>query len=133
MSTPSSRLVGHWISENEDHHIFYSLIDLSLQTGTYQLSLNSYKSKACTPNKFKILSEESSGTQLTIRTFPNTNRLEAVTGLDMSTSDILCCIPKDGQSMSQEYTFLGKRHLCIYHYVDGRIDPSGSFIPYHPK
>lgn len=133
MSTPSSRLVGHWISENGDHHIFYSLIDRSLQIGTYQLSLNSYKTKSSDPIKFKIISEKSSGTRLVIREFPNNTKLEATTGLDLSKSDIVCCISKDGKSMSQEYKFLEKRHLSIYHYVDGRVDPSSGFIPDHLK
>jgi hypothetical protein len=131
MSTPSSRLVGHWISENGSHELYYNLIDHSLKIGTY--ILDNYNTKPSSPIKLKILSEESNGTQLIMRTFPDTTKLEAVTGLDFTKSDIECCIPKDGQSMSQEYTFLGERHLNIYHYVDGRVDPSSSFIPYHPK
>ncbi|MFQ6036691.1 MAG: hypothetical protein ACE5NM_12710 [Sedimentisphaerales bacterium] len=124
LSTPSSRLIGHWKNVEGDGGVYYSPIDPALRIGTYRLCNTPYGSYG-PPFQFRILFEEPSGQKLIIRVFKNLalKQLEATTGLDFSKSDIVCCISKDGQLMSQEYTCMGERVLVVYRYVDNKTTP----------
>jgi len=127
-STPSSRLMGHWKNVALQIKIwgviYYGPIEPALRIGIYRLCNTPYGSYG-PPFQFKILFEEHSGQKLIIRVFKNLGlkQLEATTGLDFSKSDIVCCISKDGQLMSQEYTCMGERVLVVYRYVDNKTTP----------
>lgn len=121
LSTPSSRLVGHWISESGSHQLYYTLSDPSLKIGTFKL--HNCNENPSQPMWYKILYEDPAEDKLVIRQFRNLARLEATTGLDLSESDVLCTISKDGLLMSKEYTFLGNRSLTVYRYVDNNTTP----------
>jgi len=123
LSTPSSRLVGHWRNVNGGADLYYDFIDPQLKVGTFIIS----NRDGNFPTQFKVLSEEPSGKDLKIREFFSLDE-------GQESVDLQCCIPKDGQLMTKEYTFKnGNSTLLLYRYVDGRIDPSSSFIPFHPK
>lgn len=119
LSTPSSRLVGHWVRIDNSGEIYYGPIEPSLKIGNYRL-YNESSGILGPPFQFKVLFEEPAGQKLIIRVFKNQEllELEATTGYDFSKSDILCCISKNGQSMSQEYTSMGIRRLDLYRYVN---------------
>jgi hypothetical protein len=121
LSTPSSRLVGHWISESGSHQLYYTSSDPSLKIGTFKL--HNCNGEPSQPMWYKILYEDPAEDKLVIRQFRNLARLEATTGLDLSESDVLCTISKDGLLMSKEHTFLGNRSLTVYRYVDDNTTP----------
>lgn len=123
LSTPSSRLVGHWENVNGGADIYYDFIDPQLKIGSCIIS----NRNGNLPVQFKVLSEEPSGKNLKIREFFSLDKGQV-------SFDLQCCIPKDGQSMTKEYTYSdGSNSLFIYRYVDGRVDPSSTFIPFHHK
>jgi len=123
LSTPSSRLVGLWKNVDYNGEVYYSLIDPELRIGTYRLR-NTSNVNFGPPIRFKILNEERSGDKLIIREFnDNLLKLGARIGIDVRMSDITCCIPKHGRSMTKEYTFGGEPILSVYRYVGDKSHP----------
>ena len=86
LSTPSDRLIGHW-SGGAD--LYYSSIDPQLKIGSGIISNNNND----IPFNFKVLWEESSGTDIKTREF--------FSGAEFY--NVECCISMDGQSMTKEY------------------------------
>ena len=114
LSTPSSRLVGHW---EGDGTLYYRPIDRSLGYGTYTWGN--------VPVQFKVLSESRSGTYLRTREF-----LKLDSGAHCA--NVEYCIPKDGQSMTKEIVFNdGSQGLFKYSYVDDstHVDSFGGYKP----
>jgi hypothetical protein len=125
LSTPSSRLVGHWKNFDGNGEVYYNIIDSSLKVGTKRLRNEPYGNFG-PPIRFKIVHEEPSGDHLVIREYNDALlKLGAELGIDTRKSDITICVPKQGQSMSQEYIFCsgGSNTLQVYRYVDDKIDP----------
>jgi len=124
LSTPSSRLVGHWQSVDNDGEVFYRPIHPDLRIATYRFRNKPY-GNAGPPNRFKILSEEPSGTQLVIRPYGENESLRALReiGMECWMSDKTYTIPKHGQSMTQEGTLMGDPILSVYRYVDDKTSP----------
>ena len=115
LSTPSSRLVGHWVEVPDGCTLYYSPIDRSLDVGTYYWWTPVYRSRSAV--KFKILSESRSrwGKQLTTR--------ESIPLIDTILT-VEYCIPKNGQSMTKEILFEdGRRVYQVYRYVDSKTIP----------
>jgi hypothetical protein len=124
LSTPSSRLVGHWISEDRKCELYYKLVDPSLRIGTF--IVDNWNTKPSSPMRFKILSEGPKADDLIIREFmpiAKKAKLELAIGEPITQSAITHCIPKHGQSMTREYTSLGEQMLEVYHYVDDKTNP----------
>ena len=86
LSTPSDRLIGHW-SGGAD--LYYSSIDPQLKIGSGIISNNNND----IPFNFKVLWEESSGTDIKTREFFSGGEFY----------NVECCISMDGQSMTKEY------------------------------
>ena len=102
LSTPSDRLIGHWSSGAD---LYYSSIDPQLKIGSGIIS----NSNNDIPFKFKVLWEESSGTNIKTREFFSGGEFY----------NVECCISKDGQSMTKEYIDKdGIRNLLVCHYID---------------
>jgi hypothetical protein len=110
LSTPSSRLVGHW----EGHGIlYYRPIDDALGYGTF--AWLDFDGRFKIDGELKILSESRSGKYLKTREFLTENG---------KTQCIVAeyCIAEDGQSMTKEaISENGSRYLFNYHYVDSLI------------
>jgi len=105
LSTPSSRLVGHWRSDNDAFwtDVHYGPTD-SVGMGTC------YAVDGRVLFKFQILSEDRWGIRLVAREFLNRVALY----------DVEYCVSKDGRSMTKEYIFeSGSRVLSEYRRVDG--------------
>jgi hypothetical protein len=120
LSSPSSRLVGHWENVDNNGEIYYTAIDPDLKIGTFRLAI-----AGGPPGRsvyFRVISEELSGNTVIIRDFRDFSELEAKTGLDFSRSDIVCRISKDGQSMTQEY-ILSHRHRMFSVYRYSHLQP----------
>jgi len=112
ISTPSSRLIGHWIGVPDADRLFYQPIDHPLDYGTFTWILNSN-----IVAKFKILSESHSGQYLKTREF-----LLLDNCMDHATVEYY--IPKDGLSMTKEMFYEdGTSRLFEYRYVDSRTHP----------
>ena len=62
LSTPSSRLIGHWVGMPDADRLYYQPIDHSLDYGTFTWIL-----KSNIVAKYKILSESRSGKYLKTR------------------------------------------------------------------
>jgi hypothetical protein len=135
LSTPSSRLVGHW--ERADGQIYYGAAGFGcgvinsfgtgvIPTGNISNILLEYKLRngiilssdsKNIPIRYKILSEDRSGEKLVIREYWL---------LDYATpSDIVeCYISKNGYFMVKEYIGNdGNNVLLHYHYVDNVTGP----------
>jgi len=112
LSTPSSRLVGHWVGVPNGGTLYYRPIDHFMGYGTFTWSIQSDVS-----GKLKVLSESRSGKYLKTREFII---LEGES--DYAIAEY--CIPKDGQSMTKEIILEnGNRALFEYRYVDGMTHP----------
>lgn len=116
LSTPSGRLIGHWRSADGGGELIYSsTFDPSLRVGTYRIQSQLQNSVF----RFKVISEDVSGTNLVIRNFNDVwaAQMKIAASLDLSQSDVSCFISKDGRRMTQECTFGGIRSLYVYEYV----------------
>lgn len=112
LSTPSSRLVGHWIGVPEGDKLYYQPIDHSFEYGIFTWIL-----KSNIVAKFKILSESRSGEHLKTREYFLLDNC-------MERAIVEYCIPKDGISMSKEIFYEdGTRELFEYRYVDDSTHP----------
>ncbi len=122
LSTPSTRLIGHWRSVDGDE-IIYSAPDPSLGVGTYRIQSKLQNSVF----RFKVISEDVSGTSLVIRNFNDVwaAQMKIATGLDLSQSDVSCSMSKDGRRMTQECAVGGVRSLYVYEYVPACGGPAG--------
>lgn len=113
LSTPSSRLVGHWIGVPYGGRLFYPPIDRSLDYGTFTW-IPMWDGVV----KFNVLSESRSGNYLTTREFLESD-------FSMESLNVEYCISKDGQSMTREITTeSGSRCLFKYRYVDNLSHPT---------
>lgn len=121
LSTPSSRLVGHWRNEQGTTDLYYIITDYSLKIGYF--IIHNKRGRPGAPIRFKILSEELSGDRLIVRQFQDFRRLELVLGYRITQSAVTHCIPKHGQSMTQEQTSMGDPILSVYRYVDDKTRP----------
>jgi len=120
LSTPSSRLVGHWVPEFYGHELYFKPVNRQIGTGTYLVA----KPTGVEPTQFKILSEDSTGTELVIREFNFTppGRYTRILGPTYST-DTKYHVAKDGKSMCMEIS-VGENHwLIVYAYVDDKTCP----------
>ena len=125
LSTPSSRLVGHWINVEYGDEVYFSPIDPDLKIGNYRLG-NKSKGRVSPPLRFKVISENPAGLQLVIRQYDQneeTRKLGARIGMDFWQSDVTYTISKNGQSMTAEYIFSGSQILSVYRYVDDKTSP----------
>ena len=125
LSTPSSRLVGHW--KNVDYYCeqYFSQIDSALRIGTNRVK-NKPNGRLGLPFRFKILFENPSGTQLVVRPYGRNEVLRAASEqieMELWMSDVTYTIPKHGQSMTEEYTVGESQVFAVYHYVDNKTDP----------
>ncbi len=122
LSTPSNRIVGHWVNIDNGGEIYYSPIDRSLGIGTFRLK--NFGGSVGPPIRFKIVFEEYSGKSLIIRIFNKAiDELGAKIGIMVTQSDVELCISKDGQSMTEEYTLNGSPIFGVYRYVDDKTIP----------
>jgi hypothetical protein len=117
LSTPSSRLEGRW--ESVDHagfYEYYAPVDAELHTGMYRLH---FPPKSPGPwIRFTVVTENRSAGRIVLRTFNKEAELASVrVGFHYRKSDVRCTISKDGQRMTQEYTFNGSSMLCVYSYA----------------
>ncbi len=105
LSTPTSRLVGHWESSNDRFltHVIYSPVDAS-GVGTCSDVDGSVHFT------FKVLSEDRAGTTIVMR--------EYVDGVALQ--DVELSVAKDGHSMAKAYDFKGVRCVTSYNYLGGR-------------
>jgi len=124
LSTPSSRLVGHWVGDKGGSELYFSPVCPSLQIGTY--ILDNWNTKPSPPMTFKVLFEDTSGKCLIIREYSKHSHLlelGAKIGMKMTMSDVTLCISKDGQSMTREYIQGWTPVLEVLHYVDEKTIP----------
>jgi len=122
LSTPSSRLVGHWVNIDNGGEIYYSPIDQSLGIGTFRLK--NFGGSVGPPIRFKIVFEEYSGKRLIIRIFNKSiDELGAKIGIMATQSDVELCVSKDGRSMTEEYTLNGSPIFSVHRYVDDKTIP----------
>ena len=99
LSTPSNRLVGHWVNANETHH-YFGPIDPKTETGTYieyAIGVTSYYD-------YWIISESIDGTKIIIDIFSD----EYPQCLDFT-------ITKDG--------IIKDGYGGVFAYVDDKIKP----------
>jgi len=125
LSTPSSRLVGHWRNVDYDDEIYFSPIDPDLRIGTYRRR-NKSDGSAGPPLWFKVIFEDPKGTQLVIRQYDENEEIRmlgAKIGIDFWRSDVTYTISKHGQSMTAEYIFSGSQMFSVYNYVDNKTYP----------
>jgi hypothetical protein len=64
LSTPSSRLIGHWINEHEVHH-YFGAIDLKTDTGIFV----SYNNGEATYFNYQVINEDLRGEKIIIEIF----------------------------------------------------------------
>jgi len=122
LSTPSIRLAGRWRQIGYyNSELYFSPIEAELGIGAYRIG-NHGEASFGQPRQFRILREHSSGTELIYREFKplSIKRLELETGLDLTKSDVRCCVSKDGSTMTLEYTTGGDPDptLSVYQYVN---------------
>jgi hypothetical protein len=111
LSTPSSRLVGHWRNIGGGADIYYGPIDFRSQAGTFTIS---------TPDGqfsrgFKILFEERSGNKLTVKEYLQYSNRSGTVVAEYFLSE-------DGRSMVKEY-LLNEGPFLTYRYVDDKTVP----------
>ena len=111
LSTPSSRLVGHWRNIGGGADIYYGPIDFRSQAGTFTIS---------TPDGqfsrgFKILFEEHSGNKLTVKEYLQYSNRSGTVVAEYFLSE-------DGRSMVKEY-LLNEGPFLTYRYVDDKTVP----------
>jgi hypothetical protein len=112
LSTPSSRLVGHWIGVPEGDKLYYQLIDHSFEYGIFTWIL-----KSNIVAKYKIISESPSGEQLKTREFFLLDNC-------MERATVEYFVSKDGLSMTKKMFYEdGTHELFNYRYVDGSTHP----------
>lgn len=125
LSTPSSRLVGHWENVDNNACLYFSPIDPDLKIGTYRNGGKSH-GRFGPPFRFKVLFEDPSGTQLVIRPYGQNEVLRNLSveiKVRLWMSDVTYTLPKHGQSMTQEYTFSGSPTFGVYRYIDNKTGP----------
>lgn len=108
LSTPSSRLVGHWRKVDGGADLYYGAVDPQLNFGT--LILRNHN------GRFKILSEDRSRAELVLRQYIRFDNAEG-------SVDVKCYIPENGRWMTMEWAFHDGRYTSVYHYVDGKTAP----------
>jgi len=118
LSTPSSRLVGHWVADFWGSENYYRPINVQIGVGTYVL----VNSAGCELVEFKILSEDSTGTELVVREFLLSGSYAKILGPRFSI-DAKYHLAKDGKSMSKEISCGQKHELIVYSYVDDKTCP----------
>jgi hypothetical protein len=102
LSTPSSRLVGRWdtvpnIRASKDC-LYFRFTDPELKIGIFGWG--------DTQSQFKVLSENRSGTEVNLRMF-----------YAGESSDAKCCVTKDGQSLSMEWSDT----LLVLYFMDNEF------------
>ncbi len=113
LSTPSSRLVGLWESDNDMMftRVCYGPAHEPRGTGTY----TGYTADNSHAVDYRILSEDRSGTNLAMWEY--VQRVVCFERVDYF-------IAKDGQSMTKEYLSKeGNRVRCNYRYIGGTSSP----------
>jgi hypothetical protein len=108
LSTPSSRLVGHWENAEGGADLYYGAVDPHLNIGTLMLRNHS--------GRFKILSENHSRAELVLRQYIRFDNVEG-------SVDVKCYIPRNGRWMTMEWAFHDGNYTSVYHYVDGNTAP----------
>lgn len=117
LSTPSKRLVGRWRNVDNNGEIYFSPIESELRLGTYRL--HNQGGQVGPPTRIRILRENVSGTELVYKAYnEGLQRLGIEIGLDLSLSDIRCCVSTDGTTMTLEYTMGGDLRFSVYRYID---------------
>lgn len=106
LSTPSGRLIGHWMEARGSHAYYGPLNDVGV--GEFIAGGLS--------GQYKVVSDERRGTSLVLTEFVNVDG-----HLHAPTADIE--ISMDGSSMSKEWTYDGLRYLFMYQYADARTQP----------
>ncbi len=118
-SSPSDRLVGRWRNIDDGSEVIYSPIDPSLHIGAYRLRNKSMGGKVGPPIRFKVMSEDRTGTTFIMREFnEDLERLGLITGLNTHMSDITCTISSDGRRMTREFIFGRSRVFSVYQHID---------------
>ena len=101
--------------------MYYSITEPSLKIGYF--IIHNKRGRPGAPIRLKILSEEPSGDRIIVREFNDFRRLQLVLGYRITKSEVTYCIPKHGQSMTQEKTVMGDPMLEVYRYVDDKTSP----------
>jgi len=125
LSTPSSRLVGHWRNVKSGDEVYFSPIDPDLRIGTYRYR-NKSDGSVGPPFWFKVIFENSKGTQLVLRDYDMNEEIRKVgakIGIELWQSDVTYTISKQGQSMTAEYIFSGNQTLSVFRYIDNKTSP----------
>ena len=114
-TTPSQRLAGRWKAIDTGAMVIYEKPDPELKIGVFRLQ-NTCQRSPGPPFRYKVVTEDPSGTMLVIREFKDHvyMQLQASTGVKLIQSDIVCEVSMDGQRMSREYTLNERRVSTVY-------------------
>jgi hypothetical protein len=105
-STPSSRIVGYWVSEARDHVVYFGPIDRVLRTGAYTTAHRGDHrvSTVC----FTVIHEEAAGEELVIREEHHTGSRDSNVGDSERSADdesraaeVTLNVPRNGKTMTR--------------------------------
>ncbi|MBN1509288.1 MAG: hypothetical protein JW955_20755 [Sedimentisphaerales bacterium] len=119
-STPSSRIVGYWVSEQRDHVMHFDPIEPTVGEGTY--TVVSRGDKNVETVHFKVLHEETAGEQLVIRKDGEPrerlviqhNGAEITYRLQAESMEVTLNVAKDAKSMTRLEIRGGQPALTCY-------------------
>jgi hypothetical protein len=129
-STPSSRIVGYWISEARDHVVYFGPIDPVTRTGTYtRVSRGNHQAKTV---RFTVFHEETRGDQLVIREEPEAGRPDSAVDRSPRPSvspgsseavEVTLNVPRGGETMTRVDIRDGEPVMTVYHSVQDETTP----------